>query len=63
MSRELRCNGTMHGRLLDGGILEVKCRRRGCGHDEDTIVLHHFSIHTGELLDTKRFADPKKHRR
>lgn len=62
MQRELRCAGTMHGKL-DNGILEIKCRRRSCGHGEGVVVLHRFDIHTGNLIDTKRFADPRDSRR
>ena len=62
MQKELRCAGTMHGKL-DDDILEIKCRRRSCGHRDGTVVLHRFNIHTGELVDTKRFADPKNNRR
>lgn len=56
---ELRCPGTMHGKLEDDAI-EVKCRRRSCGSKIGVVVLHRFSIHTGELVSTRRFAEPGK---
>lgn len=54
---ELRCGKAMHGKL-DDQLLEVKCKRRGCGAKPGVIVLHTFDIVTGELVETKRFADP-----
>lgn len=59
MKTELRCRATMHAKLADG-LLEIKCRRRSCGAQPGVVVLHRFNIHTGELVDTKRFADPRK---
>lgn len=58
---ELRCSGTMHGKLnIHDGKLEVKCGRRGCGAGRGVVVLHTFDINTGELVGTSRFADPVK---
>jgi hypothetical protein len=57
---ELRCATTMHGRMLDDTKLEVKCKRRACGHKPGVVVLHIFDVHTGMLLDTKKYADPQK---
>lgn len=58
---ELRCGKTMHGKLsIREGRLEVKCGRRGCGAGRGIVVLHTFDIHTGEMVGTKRFADPVK---
>lgn len=57
---ELRCGTTMHGRMLDDYRLEVRCKRRACGRVPGVIVLHVFDIRTGELVDTKKFADPQK---
>ncbi len=57
---ELRCGTTMHGRMLDSTRLEVKCKRRACGHKPGVVVLHIFDVHTGSLLDTKKYADPQK---
>lgn len=54
---ELRCGGTMHGKL-DNDILEVKCGRRGCGAKRGTVVLHTFDLKTGEMVGTKKYADP-----
>lgn len=58
---ELRCNGTLHG-IVDDEVktLEVKCKRRSCGAGPGIIVLHTISLTTGEVVDTKRFAEPQK---
>jgi hypothetical protein len=58
---DLRCDGTMHARLdLDRGTLEVKCGRRRCGAAPDVVVLHTFNLNTGEMVDTRRFANPPR---
>lgn len=54
---ELRCGGTMHGRM-DGFLLEVKCHRRSCGSKPGVVVLHTFDVMTGTLVGTKRYQDP-----
>lgn len=56
---ELRCGGTMHGKLEDH-LLEVKCSRRSCGAGRGIVVLHTFNLNTGELVGTSRFADPTR---
>lgn len=57
---DLRCEGnTLHGRVTDENTIEVKCKRRRCGHRPGVVVLHTFDIHTGELLSTKLWANPK----
>jgi hypothetical protein len=55
---ELRCEGTMHGKLLDENHLEVKCGRRACGARPGVVVLHTFDLTTSEYV-TRRFADPR----
>ena len=58
---ELRCGGTMHGKLdIHDGKLEVKCGRRGCGAGRGVVVLHTFDLETGEMVGTRKFADPVK---
>lgn len=57
---ELRCDGTLHGIVDDEGkTLEVKCKRRSCGAGPGIIVLHTISLETGEVVQTKRFAEPR----
>lgn len=56
---ELRCGGTMHGKL-DNNKLEVKCGRRGCGAKRGVVVLHTFDLTTGNMVDTKQYADPAR---
>lgn len=59
MITELRCGGTMHGKLdIVDGKLEVKCGRRSCGAKRGVVVLHTFDLSTGEMVGTRRFADP-----
>lgn len=54
---EIRCeNGIKFGEVVDG-ILEVKCRSSRCGHSAGVVVIHRFSLETGDFLETKRFKD------
>jgi hypothetical protein len=56
---ELRCGGTMHGKLdLEAMVLEVKCRHRRCGARPGVVVLHTFNLSSGDLIRTERYADP-----
>lgn len=57
---DLRCEGTLHGRMVDDHTLEVKCGRRSCGHVKGTVILHQFDVRTGQLVRTRKFADPRK---
>jgi hypothetical protein len=55
---DLRCdNGILFGRLEDD-VVEVKCRSRRCGYEPGVVVLHRFSVLTGELKGTNLFKDP-----
>lgn len=54
----LRCDKKLHGMLLDGAEVEVKCDSRFCGARPGVTVLHRFSVKTGELLSTDRFLNP-----
>jgi hypothetical protein len=56
---DLRCEGTLHGRLTDGRWLEVKCKRRSCGYAKGTVILHTIDLHTQEVVSTKKFSEPK----
>lgn len=55
---ELRCDGTLHGRMIDSTHIEVKCGRRKCGHRAGVVVLHVINTITGEVEDTKLYRDP-----
>lgn len=57
---DLRCDGTLHGRMTDGRWLEVKCNRRICGYRKGTVILHTIDLQTGEVVSTKKFAEPRK---
>jgi len=56
---DLRCDTTLYGRLTDDRWLEVKCKRRACGYFKGTVVLHTIDITTGQVVSTKKFAEPK----
>ncbi len=59
----LRCKGNkLHGRVLDGNVLEVACRSRFCGWRSGAIVLHRFNLESGELVETLKFKQPRKER-
>jgi hypothetical protein len=57
---ELRCDEgrILHGKLLDNGLVEVKCRSRFCGATRGLVVLHRFNLDTGELVETQVFKNP-----
>jgi hypothetical protein len=55
---EIRCPSRIHG-VLNEGRMEVKCHSKRCGAGAGATVLHYFDPLTGELLETKRFADPQ----
>lgn len=57
-SIELRCDGTLHGRLSEGRWLEVKCKRKICGSRPGNVVLHTIDIESGKVVKTQVFADP-----
>lgn len=62
MSEQLRCpNQILFGELdHEDGVLEVKCRSKRCGAAPGKVILHRFSTHTGNFLETKVFRDPKQ---
>jgi len=60
---ELRCPSKLHGILLEGGVIEVKCDSRFCGHVSGVVVLHRFNAQTGELLETLNFKNPTQRER
>ncbi len=59
---DLRCPSKKHGELLqpsnDEGVVEVRCVSRWCGGRSGVIVLHRFSTHTGELMQTNKYQQP-----
>lgn len=65
MSVQLRCrNRILFGELdCEDRILEVKCRSVRCGAGVGKVVLHHFDLITGKLLETKVFLDPQTKRK
>lgn len=56
--KELKCSS---GRLLgnvDEGVIEISCRSTRCGKEPGVTVVHCFDVNTGELIRTRRFAQP-----
>ena len=60
---ELRCPSKLHGILLEGGVIEVKCDSKFCGHEPGVVVLHRFNAQTGELMETLNFKNPTQRER
>lgn len=56
---DLRCPAKKHGELQDD-VLEIKCDSRFCGAGPGVVVIHRFDVNTGELVETRRFKDPRK---
>jgi hypothetical protein len=57
---EVRCRGKLHGILIGDDTVEIKCRSAICGAKAGVVVLHEFNVHTGVLIQTRRFKDPKR---
>lgn len=45
---ELRCDSKLHGIVVDGDVVQVKCSSRFCGAKPGVVVFHYFNIRTGE---------------
>jgi len=56
MERRLECPNKLHGILVDGDVIETKCNSKFCGHRPGIVVLHRWSIATGDLLETRKFT-------
>jgi len=60
MTTQLRCDGNLYGVISDDHqTIEVKCKRRACGHAPGVIILHTISLATGQVVNTKRFREPQ----
>jgi hypothetical protein len=57
---EIRCRGKLHGILIGNDTVEIKCRSALCGAKSGVVVLHEFNVHTGQIIKTRKFADPRK---
>jgi hypothetical protein len=55
---ELRCDTRILFGIIDGNSIEVKCKSHRCGAGEGVVVLHRFSLETGELIGTNRYKNP-----
>lgn len=54
---ELRCAAKLHG-ILEGEFVEIKCGSKFCGAKPGVVVLHRFNLHTGALVETRKYQDP-----
>lgn len=57
---ELRCGSKILHGITEGDTIEVTCRSKWCGKAPGVVVLHTFNIHTGELVETRKFAEPRE---
>lgn len=55
---DLRCKGNKLHAIISDGKLEVRCDSRWCGKRPGVVIIHRFSIVTGELMDTLTFKSP-----
>jgi hypothetical protein len=60
---ELRCDTRILFGILEEDILEVKCRSQRCGAGDGVVVLHRFSISTGQLIGTNQYRNPPRSRK
>lgn len=61
MAKRLRCDGTLHGIISDDatGTLERSCHHIRCGYRKGLVILHTFDLTTGQIIQTKRFREPR----
>lgn len=57
---ELRCDAKILHGITEGDTVEVTCKSKWCGKRPGVVVLHTFNIRTGELLTTRKFAEPRE---
>jgi hypothetical protein len=60
---DLRCPNKKHGVVLvpssnEDAVVEIQCRSRWCGAMPGVIVLHRFSVSTGDLVETRKYRSP-----
>lgn len=59
---QLRCKSKLHGikkSWRGQDCIEIRCKDKWCAErGTGTVVLHYFSIDTGELVHTQKFRDP-----
>jgi hypothetical protein len=61
---QLRCKSKLQGIIkerADGTrVFEIRCKDKWCSErGAGIVVLHYFNVDTGELIETKKFRDPK----
>lgn len=55
---DVRCRHKKHGEIHEGTILEIRCQSRFCGAGNGVVVIHRWSLPSGERLNDKQFRDP-----
>lgn len=55
---DLRCPNGIKFAVLTDEYVEFKCRSTRCGAEAGVVVLHRFSLRTGDLIKTLRFREP-----
>ena len=58
----LRCENSILFGVLDGNVLEVKCKSSRCGAGKGVVVLHQFALPSGELIATRKYKNPPTRR-
>lgn len=56
--QELRCDNQILFGTLHGTVLEVRCRSNRCGKEPGVVIIHRFSLQTGDLVETLKYKDP-----
>jgi hypothetical protein len=58
---DLRCNHKKFAEILEEeGVLEIKCSSSFCGAGPGTVVLHRFDLQSGKMVETRKYAEPRK---
>jgi hypothetical protein len=54
VTTEVRCPNKLH-LILGDGFVETTCNSKFCGKAPGIVVLHRWSIETGDLIQTLKF--------
>lgn len=58
---DVRCEWRKFAEInLEEQWIEFRCKSGLCGHSSGVIVIHRFSLQTGKLIRTERFAETRK---
>lgn len=56
---DLRCGSKILHGVISDDVIEVSCRSTWCGKRPGVVVIHRFNKHTGELIETVKFKNPR----